>query len=276
MAFLFESVPERGVILPITDEISRVVANNPSVMTYHGTNTYLIDSSDGFTVIDPGPADTDHIDNVIRATAGLISAILLTHTHSDHLGATAALKAASHAPTYAYRESADPGFCADVLLDDGDMVRGMQAIYTPGHASDHLCYARRDGTIFSGDHVMSWSSSIVSPPGGNMSDYFDSLCVLLARDDRLLLPGHGPALAQPREHIQALLDHRIVREQAILRALTAGPKGTWPLVDLLYASKTDPWLRRAAERNVTAHLLKLQSEGRVERDGDLWAAKAIR
>jgi len=97
----------------------------------------------------------------------------------------------------------------------------MQAIYTPGHASDHLCYARRDGTIFSGDHVMSWSSSIVSPPGGNMSDYFDSLCVLLARDDRLLLPGHGPALAQPREHIQALLDHRIVREQAILRALLA-------------------------------------------------------
>lgn len=275
MAFSFEPVPQRGVILPITDEISRVVAHNPSAMTYHGTNTYLIDTAGGFIVIDPGPADADHIDGVIRATAGLISAILLTHTHSDHLGATAALKAASHARTYAYRESADPGFCADVLLNDGDTVMGMEAIFTPGHASDHLCYARPDGTIFSGDHVMSWSSSIVSPPGGNMTDYFDSLCVLLARDDRLLLPGHGPALAEPREHIQSLLDHRIVREQAILRALTAGPKETWPLVDLLYASKTDPWLRRAAERNVTAHLLKLQSEGRAERHGDLWAAKMI-
>jgi glyoxylase-like metal-dependent hydrolase (beta-lactamase superfamily II) len=274
MAFLFEPEPQRGVIQPINYEISRIVANNPSVMTYHGTNTYLIDSNDGFTVIDPGPDDKGHIDDVVRATAGLISAILLTHTHADHLGATAALKAISQAPTYGYRVSADPTFCPDVLLEDGDMVRDMRAIYTPGHACDHLCFARREGTIFSGDHVMSWSSSIVSPPGGNMVDYFESLKLLLARNDQLLLPGHGPPLSEPRAHIQSLLDHRVVREQAILEALGEGAQSTWGLVDRLYASKTDPWLRRAAERNVTAHLLKLQSEGRVGRRGDKWEAFA--
>ena len=273
MAFLSEPPPPRGIVLPITSEISRVVANNPSVMTYHGTNTYLIASDGGFVVIDPGPDDKGHIDDVLRATAGAVTAILLTHTHSDHLGATAALKAATRAPTYGFRVSADPGFNADVLLDNGDEVAGMVAVYTPGHASDHLCFARPDGTIFSGDHVMSWSSSIVSPPGGNMVDYFDSLKLLIARDDRLLLPGHGPPLERPKAHVQSLLDHRLMREHAILDALAGGPQGTWDLVDRLYASKTDPWLRRAAERNVTAHLLKLQIEGRVRQTGDRWEAE---
>lgn len=258
--------------MPITSEISRVVANNPSVMTYHGTNTYLIRSDAGFVVIDPGPDDTGHMDDVVRATGGRVTAILLTHTHSDHLGATAALVAKTGAPTYGFRVTADPGFNADVLLDDGDDVAGMVAIYTPGHASDHLCFARSDGTIFSGDHVMSWSSSIVSPPGGDMVDYFESLKRLIARDDRLLLPGHGPPLERPKAHVQSLLDHRLKREQAILDALQGGPQGTWSLVDQLYASKTDPWLRRAAERNVTAHLLKLQAERRVRQLGEAWEA----
>jgi glyoxylase-like metal-dependent hydrolase (beta-lactamase superfamily II) len=272
MAFLFEPVPERGVPLPVVPGISRIVANNPSVMTYHGTNTYLIEAEGGFVVLDPGPDDEGHLGDVLRATGGQVSAILLSHTHADHLGATAALKARTGAPTFAFRVSADPEFGADRLLDDGDGVAGMIALHTPGHASDHLCFVRPDGTVFTADHIMSWSSSIVSPPGGNMTEYFRSLRLMLARDDRLYLPGHGPPLPEPRAYVQALLDHRQKREDAILAALHDGPQGTWPLVDRLY-SKTDPWLRRAAERNVTAHLLKLQAEGRVEEKGEAWATR---
>jgi glyoxylase-like metal-dependent hydrolase (beta-lactamase superfamily II) len=272
MTFLSEPPPERGVPLPVAPGISRIVASNPSVMTYHGTNTYLIEADGGFVVLDPGPDDSGHLGDVLRATGGRVSAILLSHTHSDHLGATAALKARTGAPTFGFRISADPEFGADVLLDDGDAVAGMVALHTPGHASDHLCFARPDGIIFTADHVMSWSSSIVSPPGGNMTDYFESLRRLLARDDRLLLPGHGPSMPEPKAHVQGLLDHRLKREQAILRALESGPQGTWDLVNRLY-SKTDPWLRRAAERNVTAHLLKLQAEQRVLEEGETWRVR---
>jgi glyoxylase-like metal-dependent hydrolase (beta-lactamase superfamily II) len=226
-------------------------------------------------VLDPGPDDKGHLDDVLRATGGRVSEILLGHTHADHLGATAALKARTGAPTSAFRVSADPEFGADVLLDDGDTAAGMIAIHTPGRASDHLCFARSDGIIFTADHMMSWSSSIVSPPGGNMTDYFQSLRRILARDDRLLLPGHGPPLPEPKAHVQALLDDRVKREEAILLALEAGPQGTWDLVDRFY-SKTDPWLRRAAERNVTAHLLKLKAEGRVKQKGGLWLARGLR
>jgi glyoxylase-like metal-dependent hydrolase (beta-lactamase superfamily II) len=275
MAFLSEPLPERGVPIPVAPGITRIVADNPSVMTYHGTNTYLIEADDGFVVLDPGPDDKGHLDDVLRATGGRVSAIPLSHTHADHLGATAALKAQTGAPTSAFRVSADPEFGADVLLDDGDTAAGMIAIHTPGHASDHLCFARPDGIIFTADHVMSWSSSIVSPPGGNMADYFESLRRILARDDRLLLPGHGPPLPEPKAHVRALLDHRVKREAAILLALEVGPQGTWDLVDRLY-SKTDPWLRRAAERNVTAHLLKLQAEGRVKQKGESWLARGLR
>jgi len=275
MTFLTEPVPERGVPIPVAPGIARIVADNPSVMTYHGTNTYLIKGRDGFVVIDPGPDDKGHLDDILRVTEGRVSAILLSHTHADHLGATAALKARTGAQTSAFRVSADPEFCADVLLDDGDAVAGMIAIHTPGHASDHLCFARPDGIVFTADHVMSWSSSVVSPPGGSMADYFHSLRRILARDDRLLLPGHGPPLPAPEAYIQALLDRRLNREQEILDALDEGPQETWGLVDLLY-SKSDPWLRRAAERNVTAHLLKLQSEGRVKQKGESWIVRGVR
>jgi glyoxylase-like metal-dependent hydrolase (beta-lactamase superfamily II) len=175
MAFLTEPDPERGVALPVVPGISRIVANNPSLMTYHGTNTYLIEADDAFVVLDPGPNDDGHLENILAATQGRVSAILLSHTHSDHLGTTAALKAHTGATTYAFQLSADPAFFPDVLLRDGDTVAGMTAIHTPGHASDHLCFARPDGIVFSADHVMSWSSSIVSPPGGDMAAYVASL-----------------------------------------------------------------------------------------------------
>jgi glyoxylase-like metal-dependent hydrolase (beta-lactamase superfamily II) len=145
----------------------------------------------------------------------------------------------------------------------------MTAIHTPGHASDHLCFARDDGILFSADHVMSWSSSIVSPPYGDMAGYFRSLELMLARDDRLYLPGHGPPLPDPKRFVRALLDHRLAREQAIETSLDAAPMSVPDLADRLYA-KTDPLLRRAAERNVLAHLLKLAGEGRVAEKGEVW------
>jgi glyoxylase-like metal-dependent hydrolase (beta-lactamase superfamily II) len=271
LAFLKEAEPERGKALPVLPGVSRIVASNPSLMTYHGTNTYLIADGDAFVVLDPGPDDDGHLRDILQATGGAVRAIIISHTHSDHLGATAGLKARTGAKTYAFHLSADDAFTPDILLRDGDQAEGLTAIHTPGHASDHLCFAWRDGIVFSADHVMSWSSSIVSPPGGDMSDYFRSLELMIARGDGLYLPGHGPPLPDPIPYVEELLAYRLRRENAIAEALAEKPSGTWDLVDRLY-SKTDPWLRRAAERNVLAHLLKLKEEGRVRDQGDVWVA----
>jgi glyoxylase-like metal-dependent hydrolase (beta-lactamase superfamily II) len=146
-------------------------------------------------------------------------------------------------------------------------------LYTPGHAADHLCFAWRDGIVFTADHVMGWASSIVSPPKGDMRAYLASLRLLLERPHRLYLCGHGPPLPDPQSHVRSLLAHRIRRERAIAAAVAAAPSDTYTLMDRLY-SKLDPMLRRAAERNVLAHLIKLEADGIVARDGDIWHAVA--
>jgi glyoxylase-like metal-dependent hydrolase (beta-lactamase superfamily II) len=275
MPFLTEPEPERDVSQPVLPGISRVVAANPGPMTYHGTNTYLIDTTDGLVVLDPGPDDPVHVEAVMRATGGQVALILLSHTHHDHVGAAAALQQATDAPTAGYRDSGLATFDADIKLADGDTVAGMLALHTPGHASDHLCFALNasDGTkvLFSADHVMSWSSSVVSPPDGDMAAYFASLHILLQRDDEVFLPGHGPKLPDPRDLVRELLQHRMARERAIEDALGAGAANTYTLMDALY-SQVHPRLRRAAERNVLAHLLKLEHEGKVTRDGEVWRA----
>lgn len=271
MAFLTEPEPMRGVALPIGPGISRIVASNASMMTYHGTNTYLLERDDGFVVVDPGPDDESHVDAILSATRRQVSAIVLTHTHSDHFGATNSLKDRTGAPTYGFHLSEKPAFTPDIPIHHGDIVLGMTALHTPGHASDHLCFALPGGTVLTADHIMSWSSSIVSPPGGDMAAYVASLHLMLSRDDRLYLPGHGPPLADPKPYVEDLIAYRVKREKAILQALRNGPASTWDLVDRLY-SKTHPWLRQAAERNVAAHLLKLQGEGLVREDGEQWQA----
>ena len=271
LAFLTEPVPERGVLLPVRPGISRIVADNPGRMTYHGTNTYLLEDADGVTVLDPGPDQAEHVADILRLAPGPIVRILLSHTHSDHVGATAALKQQTGAPTLGWHQSAGETFTPDISIHDGDTVVGMEAVFTPGHAADHLCFARPDGVLFSADHVMGWSSSIVSPPGGDMAAYFASLRRLLARTETTYLPGHGPALTDPHPYVTALLDHRTAREDSIAVALRAGPNTSHGLVDALY-SKIDPILKMAAERNVLAHLLKLRGEGRVSQCGDEWRA----
>ncbi len=279
MPFLTEAEPARGEALPVIPGVRRIVAANAGPMTYRGTNTYLIDTAEaGAVVLDPGPADhPEHVDAILRATGGgKVGLILVSHHHYDHIGAVEPLRQATGAPVAGFREQAIPEFEPEVKIDDGDRIAGMTALHTPGHAPDHLCFAFRtsEGTevLFSADHVMSWSSTVVSPPSGNMRAYFASLEKLLGRADQLYLPGHGPKLPEPQTLVRELLAHRRARERAIEDALANGePADTYSIMNALYA-QVDPRLRRAAERNVLAHLLKLEAEGRVRRDGEFWRA----
>jgi glyoxylase-like metal-dependent hydrolase (beta-lactamase superfamily II) len=274
MPFLTEPEPERGSKHAVMPGISRIIANNPGPMTYFGTNTYLIETAEGLAVLDPGPeGHPEHVEAILRHTGGEVALILVSHTHHDHVGAVPALKAATGARTVGFRESAVPTFEPDIKLEHGGSVAGMTALHTPGHASDHLCFAlagaNGEKVLFSADHVMSWSTSIVSPPGGDMRDYFASLRLLLDRDDDVYLPGHGPPLPEPRGLVSAMLTHRMIREQAIVRKLTAGAFDTYAIMEALYA-QLNPRLRKAAERNVLAHLLKMEAEGKAVREGELW------
>ncbi len=275
MPFLTEPEPERGANLAVLPGISRIVCNNPGPMTYLGTNTYLIDTPDGTVVLDPGPeGHPEHVEAIMRHTGGRIALILASHTHHDHVGAVPALQAACGAPTAGYKDSAVASFDPDVKLEHGGTVAGMTALYTPGHASDHLCFAMtagEDRVLFSADHVMSWSTSIVSPPGGDMRAYFASMKLLLERDDDVYLPGHGPMLREPRQLVHEMLAHRMLREAAIAEKLRTGAFDTYAVMDALY-SQLNPRLRKAAERNVLAHLLKMEAEGKAVRDGELWRA----
>lgn len=249
-----------------------MVARNPSRMTYHGTNTYLLEEPGGFLVLDPGPGEDEaHVNDVLKATGGRITRFVVTHGHHDHVGALPALRKRVAAPVCSFFDPLNPEIvCADEYLRDGDEVGPLKAVYTPGHAPDHLCFAWRDGHIFTGDHVMGWSSSVVSPPSGSMADYVNSLELLLARRDRVFLPGHGPQVTDPLPYVRDLRDRRVKREREILGALIEGPASVEDLSRNLY-TKVDPVLYAAASRNVMSHLAKLESEGHVQEHDGVWA-----
>jgi glyoxylase-like metal-dependent hydrolase (beta-lactamase superfamily II) len=270
--FVSEPEPARGSLLAAAPGIGRIVAPNPGPMTYHGTNSWLLEEADGFTIIDPGPDDSSHVSAIMAATGGRVRMILLTHTHHDHLGATAALRAATGAPVAAWGEPWAQGFAPDRALADGEEIGSLTALHTPGHASDHLCFAHPSGALFTGDHVMSWSTSVVSPPDGDMLAYMDSLRRLLARDDTLYLPGHGPPLPDPSVLVRGMLGHRIMREAAVLRCLQSGQTSEEAIAATLYTGLA-PHLVQAAARNVLAHLLKLEAEGRAKCSNGHWQVK---
>ena len=272
MTFLSESEMPRFVATEVYPGVRRMVAPNPGPMTYTGTNSWVIDGNDGLTVIDPGPDDPAHL----AALAGLgpVVRIVLTHTHPDHLAGAPSLRRMTGAPIMAFSPPWAPGFAPDAGLGDGAQAGPLTAIHTPGHASDHLCFALEGRILFTGDHVMSWSTSIVSPPDGDMAAYMASLRVLLARDDALYLCGHGPPLADPLPLVRGMLSHRAAREAAVLTALRRGPATEAALVQDVYPG-LDAHLVPAARRTLLAHLHKLVGDGRAMLDGDRYSATPI-
>ncbi|MFC3126761.1 MBL fold metallo-hydrolase [Pseudoroseomonas globiformis] len=254
--------------------LRRIRAGNAGPFTFLGTNSYLLGEHE-VTLLDPGPEDAAHRDAILRALGDeRITRILVSHTHRDHSGGVAALQAATGAPSHGFGrhrvpEGGDQDFTPDHRLADGDSVAGegwsLTALHTPGHCGTHLCFALEgEGVLFSGDHVMSWSTSIVSPPDGDMAEYMASLERLLRRDDRLYLPGHGAPLPDPMPFTRTMLEHRQRREEGVLEVLGRhGPATVEELVPFLYLG-LDARLRPAAARSLLAHLLKLAGQGEAE------------
>jgi len=276
-----------GEVEQVHPRVRRVLAGNPSPFTFTGTQTYLVGGGDGVAVIDPGPDLAEHVQAILAATAGeRIIAIACTHTHRDHSPASRSLAAATGAPIIgcAPLAIADDGPRADAAFDfdyapeealaDGQVIEGegwtLEAVATPGHTSNHLCFALAgEGVLFTGDHVMGWSTTVIAPPDGDMTAYFASLDKLLKRDDQIYFPAHGPAVEKPHSHVRALIAHRRMREKQILKRLSEG-KGEIPaMVAEMYAD-IDPRLHGAAGRSVLAHLRDMEQRGMVRAEGETW------
>jgi len=279
--------------------VRRVLAPNPSPYTFTGTQTYIVGAGAEVAVIDPGPDDTGvaghadtngagHVDAILKAVGDArIVAIVCTHTHRDHSPASRPLQAASGAPIIGCAPlalvddgpRADAAFDADYVPDrvlaDGERLSGdgwtLEAVATPGHTSNHLCYSvLESGALFTGDHVMAWSTSVVSPPDGDMAAYMASLQKLYDREDRVLYPAHGPQIDNPRQLVRGMLGHRRQRERQILRLLEeAGPQHIPEFVAAMYKG-LDERLHGAAGRSVLAHLIDLERQGRVAVRGEQW------
>ncbi len=254
--------------------LRRVVAENPSKFTAWGTGTYIVGDGE-VAIIDPGPDLDSHVGALLDAVRGeSVTHVLITHTHADHSPATAAVVAATGATTYGYgphpvaahddadadagaeergEEHGDLAFRPDVEVRHGDVVRvgshDLECVFTPGHISNHVCWSWRDaGALFSGDHVMGWSTSVISPPEGRVHDYLDSLRLLLDRDESVYYPTHGPPITSPHDHVRALLDHRLERERQIVSLLGAGARTVPELVAVMYAESARSCTNRRAAR----------------------------
>ncbi len=306
-----------GSSQPVVPHVRRVIADNPSKFTYHGTGTYIVGGDEhgrgDVVVIDPGPKLDSHRDALAAALEGsTVRAILVTHCHADHSPLAAWLAAESGASTVAFgphgddewdigedpvadepeeesasaddptaeaaepvvEESTDRDFVPDVVAVTGDVVASadgwvITGLHTPGHTSNHLCFALDDGerrTLFTGDHVMGWSTTVVSPPDGDMAAYLDSLRVVAGRHDDVAIPTHGPPIPNPSAFVDELIAHRLERERQVLEAVRSGLTTIPEMVEVLYAAVRKE-LHKPARRSVLAHLVKLVDDGTVVVDG---------
>ena len=270
----------------LEDGISRVLAHNPSAFTYYGTQTYIL-GTDEVAVVDPGPDLPEHVDALEKAIAGRhVVAIMCTHTHRDHSPASRPLAQRTGAPiigcTPLALESVGPradasfdgDYAPDRVLDDGEQLevsrKAITAVATPGHTSNHLCFAYGEA-LLTGDHVMGWSTTVVVPPDGDMAAYMTSLDKLRKREERVYYPAHGPAVTNPKQYVRHLLGHRMQREKQILKLVGEKPRPIPDIVSNAYPG-LDPRLVIAAGGSVLAHLLDLERRGLVEQQQDLWTA----
>lgn len=278
--------------------VRRVLARNPSPFTYTGTQTYIVGGEGEVAVIDPGPDEAEHIEALLEAIGDdTVVAICCTHTHRDHSPAAAPLKARTGAPIIGCAAlvldddgpRADASFDAlykpDRVLADGEELHGtsrngqswtLRAIATPGHTSNHLCFALEGtGALFTGDHVMGWSTSVVSPPDGDMTAYMASLAKLYEREqDTVYYPAHGPEVLKPRQLVRGMIGHRRQRERQILRQIESGVSQITQMVPLMYKG-VDERLWPAAGRSVLAHLLDLEKRGITVRHDENWTLSTI-
>jgi len=282
--FVYEDSVRYGRATQVSPLVRRVVADNPSGFTYHGTGTYIVGRG-AVAVIDAGPADPRHVEAILAATRGeTITHQLVTHTHSDHSPAAALVKQATGAQTWAFgphgsgratgdvvvEEDGDMAFRPDHRVRHGDVIEGegwtVDCVFTPGHTSNHMCFAlQEEKTLFSGDHVMGWSTTVVSPPDGDMAAYMRSLRLLLERDDARYLPTHGPAIDDPATHVRELIAHREKREAQILDCVRKGVTTIPEMVEIMYAA-VDRSLHPAARHSVLAHVIHMVETRRLACD----------
>lgn len=289
LSFDIKFAPHYGETVDVAPQIQRITVNNPSPFTFYGTNSYLI-GKDTLALIDPGPLDDAHKATLLRAIAGRpVSHIFVSHTHRDHSPLASVLKdelgavLVAEGPHRAARPlhigevnlldaSADTEFVPDIIAANDTVINGdgwaLRTIHTPGHTANHVVFALEDtGILFSADHIMAWSTSIVAPPDGSMSDYMASLDVMLELDSRVYLPGHGGAVTKPKAFVRGLRGHRKMRERAILERVRAGDRTIVAMVKAIYRD-TDPRLHGAAALSVLAHLEDMVTRGLVQTEGN--------
>ena len=281
--FKLEHNFEYAKLEKLTPLIRRVTARNPSGFTFHGTGTYIIGRKD-VAIIDPGPLLEEHIQALKRLLSGEnITHILITHTHMDHSPAAAPLKDFWGVKTFGFgphgggignsqntEAGGDKDFAPDVVCKDGTIISAndwtIECVHTPGHTSNHLCFALlEENSMFTGDHVMGWSTSVIGPPDGNMTDYIKSLEKLLRRKESTYWPTHGSSIDNVREFVKAFIDHRLEREEQILSCLRQGVNVISKMIPIMY-SETDPSLHPAAARSAFAAIIRLVETGRVSCD----------
>lgn len=289
LRFKKDDPPPYGEAIVVEQGILKITAPNPGPFTYHGTNSYLI-GNDNLAIIDPGPDDDDHFEALMRTIGDRkLSHIFVSHTHKDHSPLAKRLKSKTGAQIFAegphraarelnlgeinpLKESSDLEFKPDIQLNDGDVIDGgdwqIEAVHTPGHTANHCAFGlvNRD-ILFSADHIMAWSTTIVAPPDGAMSDFMSSLGKLITREDKLMLPGHGGAVDNPKRFLPALKHHRLSRESQIVDQLSVGESQTISdIVAKIYVG-LDTQLLPAASLSTLAHLEDLVTRGDVKADG---------